>query len=87
MCWSKSLIAWSPSGSRRTVPPAQNASPETTYVAPFAIAGSCVTEGEFAAFVDDGGYGRAELWTDEGWRWLASAGRVLPAHWRRLQLG
>ena len=44
-------------------------------VAPFAIAGSCVTEGEFAAFVDDGGYGRAELWTDEGWRWLASAGR------------
>ena len=53
-------------------------------VAPFSIAGSCVTEGEFAAFVDDGGYGRADLWTDEGWRWLASAGRVLPAHWRRV---
>ena len=31
-------------------------------VAPFAIARACVTQGEFAAFVDEGGYTRSELW-------------------------
>jgi iron(II)-dependent oxidoreductase len=41
---------------------------ETT-VAPFSIARRAVTEGEFAAFVDAGVYGRRSLWTDEGWAW------------------
>jgi len=53
-------------------------------VAPFAIARSCVTEGEFATFVDAGGYERPELWSDEGRRWLATASRALPAYWRRV---
>jgi len=50
---------------------------------PFAIARACVTEGEFAAFVDDGGYERESLWSDDGRRWLAAARRSLPAYWRR----
>jgi len=41
---------------------------------PFAIARAPVTNGEFAAFVDDGGYRRREFWSDEGWRWLESGG-------------
>jgi iron(II)-dependent oxidoreductase len=49
---------------------------------PFAIARAPVTQAEFAAFVDDDGYRRAELWSPAGWRWR-QAGEVLhPMHWR-----
>ena len=51
-------------------------------LAPFSIARRCVTEGEFAAFADDGGYARAALWSDAGRRWLAANGRSMPAYWR-----
>jgi len=43
-------------------------------VKPFRIARAPVTNGEFAAFVEDGGYRRRELWSEEGWRWLESGG-------------
>ena len=50
---------------------------------PFAIARAPVTQAEFAAFVADDGYRRAELWGEAGWRWR-QAGEVLhPMHWRR----
>jgi iron(II)-dependent oxidoreductase len=34
---------------------------------PFAIARAPVTQAEFAAFVEDGGYRRRDLWGPEGW--------------------
>src|SRR6266487_2268941 len=40
-------------------------------VRPFAIAKAPVTQGEFAAFVDDGGYRDARMWSDGG-AWLAA---------------
>jgi len=43
-------------------------------VKPFRIARAPVTNVEFAAFVDDRGYRRAEFWSEEGWRWLRSGG-------------
>ena len=43
-------------------------------VKPFRIARTAVTNAEFAAFVDDGGYRRREFWTENGWRWLQSGG-------------
>jgi gamma-glutamyl hercynylcysteine S-oxide synthase len=50
---------------------------------PLAIARAPVTQAEFAAFVADDAYRRAELWSPTGWRWL-QAGEVLhPLHWRR----
>ena len=52
-------------------------------VAPFRIARAAVSNAEYAAFVDDGGYRRRELWGDEGWRWRAGAGLVHPVYWRR----
>ena len=52
-------------------------------VDPFAIADAPTTQGEFAAFVDDGGYGRRDLWTDAGWAWRQREGRIAPRHWRR----
>jgi len=52
-------------------------------VAGFAVARAPVTEAEFAAFVEDGGYRRSELWTPEGWAWRREAGAGHPVHWRR----
>ncbi len=43
-------------------------------IAPFRIARAPVTNGEFAAFVNDGGYRRREFWNGEGWWWQQSGG-------------
>jgi gamma-glutamyl hercynylcysteine S-oxide synthase len=50
---------------------------------PFAIARAPVTQAEFAAFVDDGGYRRRELWSDPGWRWREAVRAERPAYWER----
>jgi len=44
------------------------------HVAAFSIASRPATNGEWRAFVADGGYERAELWSDEGWTWLREEG-------------
>src|SRR5690606_38943243 len=38
-----------------------------TLLRPFALADRLVTNGEFLAFVEDGGYARPELWLSDGW--------------------
>lgn len=53
------------------------------HVHPFRIARSAVTQSEFAAFVEDEGYTRPDLWSDEGRRWRDAAGVARPAYWRR----
>jgi iron(II)-dependent oxidoreductase len=50
---------------------------------PFAIARRAVTRGELAAFVDDGGYRRRELWSEEGWRWRVEQEAEAPVYWER----
>ena len=52
-------------------------------VGPFRIARSAVTQAEFAAFVDGGGYAHRELWSEAGWAWRVAAGADGPLHWRR----
>ncbi len=42
-----------------------------------------MTEREYSAFVDDGGYDRPELWTTAGRAWLADTGATAPRYWRR----
>jgi len=56
-------------------------------VRPFAIARAAVSQGEFAAFVEDEGYQRPELWSEEGWRWRQAAGATHPVYWQRLPGG
>lgn len=51
-------------------------------VAPFAMARTAVTQGEFAQFVEDGGYQNSHLWSDGG-AWLAWTGARMPIYWRR----
>src|SRR5437879_1990999 len=52
-------------------------------VKPFAIARAAVTQAEFAAFVEDQGYQRRELWSEEGWRWRENAAAEHPVYWKR----
>jgi iron(II)-dependent oxidoreductase len=51
-------------------------------VAPFRMARAPVTNREFAAFVEDGGYRRRALWSDDGWRWRKQAGAEHPVYWK-----
>ena len=52
-------------------------------LAPFRMARTTVSNGEFVAFIEYGGYKRRELWTEEGWRWRESAGANHPVYWQR----
>ncbi len=52
-------------------------------IAPFAIARAPVTQAEFRAFVEDGGYRRRDHWSEAGWRWREAAGAEHPVYWRR----
>ena len=51
-------------------------------VAPFGIARTPVTEGEFLAFVNDTGYERPSLWSEVGWDWRLAAQAGSPLYWR-----
>lgn len=51
-------------------------------VAPFSIARTAVTNAEFAAFVNDHGYGRSELWTKEGFEWRERVQAEHPLYWQ-----
>jgi iron(II)-dependent oxidoreductase len=56
-------------------------------IPPFHIARAPVTAGEYAKFVDDGGYARRALWSDAGWAWREKTGADHPLHWRRADGG
>ena len=50
---------------------------------PFALATRLVTCGEYAAFIDDGGYKRAEFWLSAGWESVTQRGWQAPLYWER----
>ena len=52
-------------------------------VAPLALARTAVTQAQFAAFVDDDGYERRDLWPADGWAWRCAAGAHHPVYWQR----
>src|SRR5262249_15176680 len=52
-------------------------------VEPFVLARAPVTQAEFAAFVEDGGYRRREWWSAAGWQWREAVGVQHPVYWRR----
>ncbi len=49
----------------------------------FRIARAPVTQAEFAAFIEENGYKRRELWSSEGWGWRESARAEHPLYWKR----
>lgn len=52
-------------------------------VDPFRMSARPVTQGEFARFVEEGGYERPELWDPPGREWLLSSRRTAPRFWAR----
>ncbi len=48
----------------------------------FAISRTAVAQAEFAEFVNDVGYKRRELWSEDGWRWRESVNAEHPVYWR-----
>ncbi len=59
---------------------------ETDYPG-FELSKRLVTQGEFRAFVQEGGYDREEFWSDEGRLWRQETGAVLPLYWRATPSG
>jgi ergothioneine biosynthesis protein EgtB len=41
------------------------------------------TNAEYARFVDEGGYGRRECWSDEGWEWRERENWTMPLYWSK----
>lgn len=53
------------------------------YLERYALASRLVTNGEFAAFIDAGGYADPAWWLAEGWDWRAAQGLAHPRYWQR----
>ncbi len=53
-----------------------------TALAAFRIARAPVTNVEFAAFVEAGGYGAREFWSDAGWAWRQTRNAERPIYWQ-----
>ncbi|OEZ82275.1 iron(II)-dependent oxidoreductase EgtB [Janthinobacterium sp. HH106] len=52
------------------------------YVAPFELASALVTNGEFLAFIEAGGYRTAHWWLAEGWDWVRTQQLSCPLYWQ-----
>ena len=52
------------------------------WLEPFRLADRLVTNGEWLAFMADGGYGRPEFWLSDGWARVQAEGWRAPLYWR-----
>ncbi len=52
-----------------------------TFVQNFELADRLITNKEYLEFMNDGGYGRSELWLDEGWSKVNSENWNSPLYW------
>ena len=53
------------------------------WLEPFAMGDRLVTNGEYAAFMADGGYQDSRHWMDEGWHWRRDHHITAPRYWRK----
>lgn len=71
-------------GSERDRPPYDNEFPRfTAELATFHIARHPVTNAEYLAFMDGGGYADPAHWSAAGWEWRQRLGTDRPELWRR----
>jgi ergothioneine biosynthesis protein EgtB len=54
-----------------------------TALRPFSLAAHPVTNAEWLAFMDDGGYRRPELWMSDGWHTVQSEAWTAPGYWQQ----
>jgi ergothioneine biosynthesis protein EgtB len=55
------------------------------YLEPFLLGSRLVSSGEFATFIEDGGYRRTELWLSDGWNAVRSRQWESPLYWERIE--
>jgi ergothioneine biosynthesis protein EgtB len=53
------------------------------FLEPFRIASRLVTNADYLAFIEDGGYTRSELWLSAGWDAVRTQGWEAPLYWER----
>jgi len=53
------------------------------WLAPHALANRPVTNGEWAEFIADGGYGDPRWWLSAGWDWVVAHAVEAPLYWQR----
>jgi ergothioneine biosynthesis protein EgtB len=56
-------------------------------IRPFKLANRCVTNGEWTAFIEDGGYGTPTLWLADGWASVKAQGWTAPLYWEEADGG
>ena len=52
------------------------------YLHPHALADRAITNAEWIAFIEDGGYSTASLWLSDGWAWVNAESIAAPLYWR-----
>lgn len=52
-----------------------------TYVQDFRLGTRLITNADYLAFIDDGGYDRVDLWLSDAWRTLKEQGWQAPLYW------
>lgn len=57
------------------------------WLEPYQLADRLVTNGEWLAFMADGGYRRPELWLSEGWAKIRAEGWRCPLYWQEREDG
>lgn len=55
-----------------------------TRIDPFRLAGRLVTCGEYLEFMEDGGYAKPSLWSEDGLAAIEAGGWRAPLYWQRL---
>jgi iron(II)-dependent oxidoreductase len=60
-------------GGRRPSAYDNEVPPQRAELGPFAISRHPVSNAEYLAFIEDGGYQRKELWGEDGWNWCRGA--------------
>ena len=53
------------------------------WLRPFRLASRLVTNADWQAFIDDGGYDRAEFWLSDGWALVQAEDWRAPIYWQR----
>jgi ergothioneine biosynthesis protein EgtB len=54
------------------------------FLEPYALCSELVTQGQFLAFIEDGGYQDHRLWLSDGWDQVQSGGDRHPMYWHRM---
>ena len=57
------------------------------WLEPYDLADRLVSNGDYRAFIENGGYARPELWMSEGWAMRTERQWKAPRYWRQAQSG